>query len=139
MLLFLLWQVFYVPSLGPAPRWASFLDSLTEELEESRTATVYDDYKFITKEELYDLGKGRVPYRHEKAPVTAVPVGKTSSRKITEVIQLCHSPQIALTVDGWPVSLPLDRPSQVRISAGAYPQCGLRGGRLHCYTVQLMK
>ena len=63
MLLFLLWQVFYVPSLGPAPRWASFLDSLTEELEESRTATVYDDYKFITKEELYDLGKGRVPYR----------------------------------------------------------------------------
>lgn len=49
-------QVFYVPSLGPAPRWASFLDSLTEELEESRTATVYDDYKFVTKEELYDLG-----------------------------------------------------------------------------------
>jgi hypothetical protein len=48
--------VFYVPSLGPAPRWASFLDSLTEELEESRTATVYDDYKFITKEELFELG-----------------------------------------------------------------------------------
>jgi len=49
-------QVFYIPSLGSAPRWASFLDSLTEELEESRTATTYDDYKFITKEELYDLG-----------------------------------------------------------------------------------
>jgi len=49
-------QVFYIPGLGPAPRWASFLDSLTEELEESRTATTYDDYKFITKEELYDLG-----------------------------------------------------------------------------------
>merc|ERR1719481_1957276 len=49
-------QVFYIPSLGPAPRWASFLDSLTEELEESRTATVYDDYKFVTKEELNELG-----------------------------------------------------------------------------------
>jgi len=49
-------QVFYIPSLGSAPRWASFLDSLTEELEESRTATTYDDYKFMTKEELYDLG-----------------------------------------------------------------------------------
>ncbi|XP_023332640.1 nucleolar protein 10 [Eurytemora carolleeae] len=49
-------QVFYIPSLGPAPRWASFLDSITEELEESRTATTYDDYKFITKEELYDIG-----------------------------------------------------------------------------------
>jgi ribosome biogenesis protein ENP2 len=49
-------QVFYIPSLGPAPRWASFLDSLTEELEESRTATVYDDYKFVTREELQELG-----------------------------------------------------------------------------------
>ena len=46
-----------MPSLGPAPKWASFLDSLTEELEESRTATVYDDYKFVTKQELYELGK----------------------------------------------------------------------------------
>ncbi|KAJ8972496.1 hypothetical protein NQ317_012713, partial [Molorchus minor] len=33
-----------VPSLGPAPRWASFLDSLTEELEESNVENVYDDY-----------------------------------------------------------------------------------------------
>merc|ERR1711892_1211244 len=49
-------QVFYIPSLGPAPRWASFLDSLTEELEESRTATVYDDYKFVTLSELQDMG-----------------------------------------------------------------------------------
>jgi len=49
-------QVFYVPSLGPAPRWASFLDSLTEELEESSTATVYDDYKFCSLAELQDLG-----------------------------------------------------------------------------------
>jgi len=49
-------QVFYIPSLGPAPRWSSFLDSLTEELEESHTATVYDDYKFVTKEDLIDLG-----------------------------------------------------------------------------------
>ena len=44
--------MFYVPSIGPAPRWASFLDSLTEELEESSTATVYDDYKFVTPDDL---------------------------------------------------------------------------------------
>ena len=49
-------QVFFVPSLGPAPRWASYLDTITEELEESQTATVYDDYKFITLQELEDLG-----------------------------------------------------------------------------------
>lgn len=47
---------YYIPNLGPAPRWCSFLDSLTEELEEGETATVYDDYKFVTVEELHDLG-----------------------------------------------------------------------------------
>jgi hypothetical protein len=27
-------QSFYLPALGPAPRWCSFLDTITEELEE---------------------------------------------------------------------------------------------------------
>nr|CAD7258459.1 unnamed protein product [Timema shepardi] len=45
-----------IESLGPAPKWCSFLDSLTEELEESTMETVYDDYKFVTKRELEDLG-----------------------------------------------------------------------------------
>lgn len=49
-------QTYYLPSLGPAPKWASFLDNLTEELEESNAETVYDDYKFVTKHELVDLG-----------------------------------------------------------------------------------
>lgn len=49
-------QTFYIPSLGPAPRWCSFLDNLTEEMEESRTETMYDDYKFVTQRELEDLG-----------------------------------------------------------------------------------
>jgi ribosome biogenesis protein ENP2 len=26
-------QTFYIPHLGPAPRWCSFLDNLTEEIE----------------------------------------------------------------------------------------------------------
>ncbi|XP_015515653.1 nucleolar protein 10 [Neodiprion lecontei] len=49
-------QTYYIPSLGPAPRWCSFLDNLTEELEESNFDTVYDDYKFITEKELDDFG-----------------------------------------------------------------------------------
>ncbi|KXJ07855.1 Nucleolar protein 10 [Exaiptasia diaphana] len=48
--------VYYIPALGPAPRWCSFLDNLTEELEEDQQPTVYDDYKFVTKEELEKLG-----------------------------------------------------------------------------------
>jgi ribosome biogenesis protein ENP2 len=49
-------QVFYVPSLGPAPKWCRFLDSLTEELEEEEHSSVYDDYKFVTRAELASLG-----------------------------------------------------------------------------------
>ena len=54
-----LWLTFSVSSqvLGPAPRWCSFLDNLTEELEENPESTVYDDYKFVTKKDLENLGK----------------------------------------------------------------------------------
>jgi ribosome biogenesis protein ENP2 len=36
---------YFIPSLGPAPRWCSFLEGLTEELEETAPA-VYDDYRW---------------------------------------------------------------------------------------------
>lgn len=36
---------YFVPSLGPAPRWAAFLEGLTEELEEAAVPTVYEDYR----------------------------------------------------------------------------------------------
>ena len=60
-------MTYYVPALGPAPRWCSFLDSITEELEEGEggekgangaangMATVYDDYKFVTRQEVEEL------------------------------------------------------------------------------------
>lgn len=47
---------YYVPELGIAPKWCSFLDSLTEELEEQAQATVYDDYKFVTRSEIASFG-----------------------------------------------------------------------------------
>ena len=43
---------YYVPALGPAPRWSSFLDGLTEELDEEGQASVYEDYKFVTSAEV---------------------------------------------------------------------------------------
>ncbi|GAB1859529.1 Nucleolar protein 10 [Camponotus japonicus] len=49
-------QIYYIPSLGPAPFWCSFLDNLTEELEELNYDIIYDDYKFITEKELDELG-----------------------------------------------------------------------------------
>ncbi|XP_053565657.1 nucleolar protein 10 [Bombina bombina] len=53
-------NVYYIPALGPAPKWCSFLDNLTEELEENPETTVYDDYKFVTKKELEELGLGHL-------------------------------------------------------------------------------
>ncbi|XP_017300208.1 nucleolar protein 10-like, partial [Diaphorina citri] len=47
-------------SLGPAPKWCGFLDNLTEELEENIIENVYDDYKFVTRQELEDLGLGHL-------------------------------------------------------------------------------
>lgn len=49
-------QTFYIPALGPAPRWCAFLDNLTEEIESETVQNIYDDYKFVTKQELLDLG-----------------------------------------------------------------------------------
>lgn len=47
---------YFVPSLGPSPKWCYFLDSITEELEESDHPTVYDDYKFVTRQQLEEVG-----------------------------------------------------------------------------------
>lgn len=63
---------FFIPSLGPAPKWCSFLDLVTEELEEDkRRTTVYDDFKFVTKDEIQHLGMEHLvgtgmlkPYMH---------------------------------------------------------------------------
>ncbi|KAL7546972.1 hypothetical protein ACHAWF_010293 [Thalassiosira exigua] len=69
-------QSFYCPVLGAAPKWCSFLDNITEELEEKdgtldqfstgggdgdgddavRTQTIYEDYKFLTRSEIDKLG-----------------------------------------------------------------------------------
>ena len=49
-------HTYFIPMLGPAPKWCSFLDNLTEELEENPVQELYDDYKFLTKKELETLG-----------------------------------------------------------------------------------
>ena len=63
---------FFIPQLGPAPRWCSFLDNLTEEMADahindpdaykrtdeigSGAVSTYDNYKFLTKAELESFG-----------------------------------------------------------------------------------
>ncbi|KAH7882356.1 WD40-repeat-containing domain protein [Phlebopus sp. FC_14] len=62
---------YYIPQLGPAPRWASFLENVTEEMEDQSVRNVYEDYKFIERNELRTLGLDHLigtpalkPYMH---------------------------------------------------------------------------
>lgn len=77
---------FFIPQLGPAPKWCSFLDNLVEEMAEDpndpqaftaigggqSSSSVYDNYKFLTVPQLRTLnldhliGKTNLlrPYMH---------------------------------------------------------------------------
>ncbi|KAH9992290.1 WD40-repeat-containing domain protein [Russula vinacea] len=64
---------YFIPQLGPAPRWCSFLENITEELEDSASGprSVYEDYKFVSRAELTILGLDHLvgtpalkPYMH---------------------------------------------------------------------------
>ena len=58
-------HAFFIPQLGPAPRWCSFLDNVVEEMADDpndpnaysarRTGEVYDNYKFLTPPQLREL------------------------------------------------------------------------------------
>ncbi|KAF6030675.1 hypothetical protein EB796_011023 [Bugula neritina] len=43
-------------NLGSAPSWCSYLDNITEELEETSTPQVYEDFQFVTRAELEEIG-----------------------------------------------------------------------------------
>ncbi|ORX33872.1 WD40-repeat-containing domain protein [Kockovaella imperatae] len=53
-------NTYYIPDLGPAPRWAGFLDNVTEEMAQDASGGIgksaYVDYKFIDRQELETLG-----------------------------------------------------------------------------------
>ncbi|KAG5654569.1 hypothetical protein H0H81_000094 [Sphagnurus paluster] len=62
---------YYIPQLGPAPKWASFLENITEEMEDQTTRSVYEDFKFVERTELKKLGLDHLvgtptlkPYMH---------------------------------------------------------------------------
>ncbi|KAJ9102989.1 hypothetical protein QFC19_004546 [Naganishia cerealis] len=97
-------NAYYIPELGPAPKWASFLDGVTDELEddaEGGTTGVgkgaYADYKFVDREELDTLGLTHLvgspqlkPYMHgfflslqlyTKARLIANPTSYTEHRE----------------------------------------------------------
>ncbi|EPE10395.1 wd repeat-containing protein [Ophiostoma piceae UAMH 11346] len=65
-------HAWFIPMLGPAPKWCSFLERLVDEMAEEVSTTTYDNYKFLTLPELRSLslahliGKTNLlrPYMH---------------------------------------------------------------------------
>lgn len=53
-------HAYYVPNLGPAPKWCSFLDNITEEMEEKPSDSVYSNFRFITRDEAAKLNLGHL-------------------------------------------------------------------------------
>lgn len=65
-------HAFFIPQLGPAPKWCSFLDNMVEEMAEEAPSETYDNYKFLEIPELKALNLGHLvgttnllrPYMH---------------------------------------------------------------------------
>ena len=74
-------HAFFIPQLGPAPKWCSFLDNVVEEMADDpndpqaynrKAGEIYDNYKFLTLPQLRNLnmdhlvGKTNLlrPYMH---------------------------------------------------------------------------
>jgi len=62
---------YFSPALGLAPDWCGHLGGLTEELEETKSKTVFDNYQFVTMDQLEELNAAELigtkflrPYMH---------------------------------------------------------------------------
>ncbi|KAL7670552.1 hypothetical protein ACOME3_005487 [Neoechinorhynchus agilis] len=53
-------HTYFIPDLGPAPTWCSYLDTIVEELKESVVWNdAYDGYRFVSRNELEELDLGK--------------------------------------------------------------------------------
>lgn len=96
---------FFIPQLGPAPKWCSFLDNLVEEMAEDSAdpsaysgavnggaGEVYDNYKFVDQKQLRDLNLDHLvgttsllrPYMH----------GFFVAQKLYEQARLISNPEV---------------------------------------------
>lgn len=98
-------HAFFIPQLGPAPRWCAFLDNLVEEMAEDAddpnafnsahtgAGEVYDNYKFLDMKQLRELNLDHLvgqtnllrPYMH----------GYFVAQKLYEQARLLGNPDLA--------------------------------------------
>lgn len=48
---------YFIPALGKAPKWCSFIENLTEEMEETnlKNNNIYQEYRFLSEEDLNEI------------------------------------------------------------------------------------
>ncbi|KAI5185789.1 ribosome biogenesis protein ENP2 [Nematocida homosporus] len=63
-------KTFYVPALGPFPKWCSHLEGTTEEMAEAAKETYFDHYRFLTEDQIdqlnlkSEIGRSIKPHMH---------------------------------------------------------------------------
>lgn len=94
-------HAFFVPQLGPAPKWCAFLDNIVEEMAEDpndphsfnkSSGDVYDNFKFLTMDQLRQLNLDHLvgttsllrPYMH----------GYFVAQKLYEEARLISNPDL---------------------------------------------
>lgn len=122
-------HAFFIPQLGPAPRWCSFLDNLVEEMADDTSAdpaayrpsstngigAIYDNYKFVDQAELRALklehllaeGKTNVlrPYMH----------GYFVPQRLYEEARLVANPDLAIEQRQRSIQEKIDKERESRI------------------------
>ncbi|PKI83649.1 Small ribosomal subunit biogenesis [Malassezia vespertilionis] len=117
----------YVPALGPAPKWCSFIDNITDEIESSDAAGVggatnaYEDFKFVDQAELERLDLAHLvgspllrPYMH----------GYFISLKLYERARLLAHPHAYAEAKQRAIQSKLEREAESRVRATKAPQLG---------------
>lgn len=110
----------YVPALGPAPRWCSFVDNITDEIDRTDTAVstgdsgvnAYEDFKFVDHAELERLELAHLigtpllrPYMH----------GYFLSLKLYERARLLAHPQAYDEAKQRAIRARMDREAESRV------------------------
>lgn len=121
-------HAFFIPQLGPAPKWCAFLDNLVEEMAEdasdpnayksggittANAGEVYDNYKFLDMAQLRDLSLDHLigttnllrPYMH----------GYFVAQKLYEQARLLTNPHLAEDERRKTVQAKIDKERESRI------------------------
>lgn len=120
-------HAFFIPQLGPAPKWCGFLDNLVEEMAEdgdadpnaynsaskSAVGEVYDNYKFLDQRELRELNLDHLvgttnvlrPYMH----------GFFVPQRLYEQARLLVNPDLALQQRQKSIQEKIDKERESRI------------------------